>query len=78
MAAPALDAPYLAQLERHAQHRAELVQLTGDLVQAQDWLGPDGRGPRIRLRLDRDRIHERETGKRGRARQEIRLWVPAC
>lgn len=56
--------------------KAETQDVSDEVARRQDWLGGEGRPTsRVRVRMEDDRRKERATGKRGKNRSEIKLWV---
>jgi len=53
--------------------QAEVHALGEELSRAQDWMGSEGPRARFGLRLEKDRIKERDKGKRGGARKELQM-----
>jgi hypothetical protein len=60
-------------------HRRKLQQMGEDISTRQDWLGGDlsrqSQSQRPKIRLENDRLRERERGKRGAFRKEVKLYV---
>lgn len=69
-----VDLAYERDLRAVEKARAGEVQALGEeLSRAQDWMGAEGPRARFGLRLEKDRIKERDKGKRGAARKELVL-----
>lgn len=57
--------------------KVEFHEMAEDVIRSQDWLGGDaGSRSRLKIRMESERAKERERGKRGNNRKEIKLCVP--
>ena len=54
--------------------KGEFQEIAEDVMRSQDWLGAESGGrTRLKIKMDADRTKERERGKRGNNRREVKL-----